>query len=194
MSRQGDNRGRRRNRNTAIPATQKVAARRRRAPGELYVAQTGDLAGAEVLLSAAGEAAGIVTGGLDAPGACWIAASVGDAAASSVGIVGIETIVDAAVIRTLAVAQAMRRRGIGAALVNAARKAAHTRGARRLYALGRRGDEYLLRFGFEQVAAAEMIDELAGTFTADYLRAHPDELARMDPLRLDISRDGVIER
>ena len=147
-----------------------------------------------MLLSAAGEAAGIVTGALDAPGACWIAASVGDTAASAVGIVGIETIVDAAVIRALAVARAMRRRGIGAALVNAARKAAHTRGARRLYALGRRGDEYLLRFGFEQVAAAEMIDELAGTFTADYLRAHPDELARMDPLRLDISRDGVIER
>jgi hypothetical protein len=39
-----------------------------------------------------------------------------------------------------------------------------------------------------------MIDDLAGTFTSDYLRAHPDELARMDPLRLDISRDGVIER
>ena len=54
--------------------------------------------------------------------------------------------------------------------------------------------EYLLRFGFERVAAADMIDDLAGTFTADYLRAHPDELARMDPLRLDISRDGVIER
>ncbi len=101
---------------------------------------------------------------------------------------------DAAVIRSLAVAEAMRRRGIGAALVNAARKAAHTRGARRLYALGRRGEEYLFRFGFERVAAAEMIDDLAGTFTADYLRAHPDELLLIDPLRLDISRDGVIER
>jgi N-acetylglutamate synthase-like GNAT family acetyltransferase len=79
-------------------------------------------------------------------------------------------------------------------LVKAARKAAHTRGARRLYALGRRGEEYLLRFGFERVAAIEMIDDLAGTFTADYLRTHPGELAWMDPLRLDISRDGVIER
>ena len=111
-----------------------------------------------------------------------------------VGVVGVETIVDAAVIRSLAVVEAMRRRGIGAALVNAARKAAHTRGARRLYALGRRGEEYLLRFGFERIAGTEMIDDLAGTFTADYLRAHPGELARMDPLRLDISRDGVIER
>lgn len=116
---------------------------------------------------------------------------MGEAAA---GVAGVETIVDAAVIRALAVAEAMRRRGVGAALVNAARKAAHTRGARRLYALGRRGEEYLLRFGFERVAAKEMIDDLAGAFTADYLRAHPGELARMDPLRLDISRDGVIER
>lgn len=102
--------------------------------------------------------------------------------------------VDAAVIRSLAVVEAMRRRGIGSALVDAARKAAHTRGARRLYALGRRGEEFMLRLGFERVAAAELIDDLAGTFTAEYLRVHPDELARIDPLRLDISRDGVIER
>jgi N-acetylglutamate synthase-like GNAT family acetyltransferase len=138
-----------------------------------------------------GESAGVVAGGLDTPGACWIAASVGDAI---VGVAGLETIVDAAVIRALAVAEAMRRRGIGAALVAAARKAAHTRGARRLYALGRRGEEYMLRFGFERVAATEMIDDLAGSFTAEYLRVHPGELARMDALRLDISRDGVIER
>lgn len=143
------------------------------------------------VLAAAGESAGIIAAGLDAPGACWIVASVDDAA---VGVAGVETIVDAAVIRALAVAEAMRRRGIGAALVNSARKAAHARGARRLYALGRRGQEYLLRFGFERVAGTELIDDLAGAFTADYLRAHPDELARMDPLRLDISRDGVIDR
>lgn len=143
------------------------------------------------ILAAAGEAGGIIAAGLDAPGACWIAASLGGAIS---GVVGVETIVDAAVIRSLAVAEAMRRRGIGAALVNAARKAAHTRGARRLYALGRRGEDYLLRFGFERIASMEMIDDLAGTFTADYLRAHPGELARMDPLRLDISRDGVIDR
>ncbi len=191
MPRQGDNRSRRRNRDTAIPATQKVAARRHRAPGELYVAQTADLAAAGAILADAGEAAGIITGGLDAPDACWIAASLGGAIA---GVVGVETIVDAAVIRSLAVVEPMRRRGIGAALVNAARKAAHTRGARRLYALGRRGENYLLRFGFERIAGTEMIDDLAGTLTADYLRAHPGELARMDPLRLDISRDGVIER
>ena len=138
MSRQGDNRRRRRKRNTAIPATQKVAARRRRAPGELYVAQTANLAAAEAILAAAGERAGIVAGGFDAPSGCWVAASVDGAV---VGVAGIETIVDAAVIRSLAVVEAMRRRGIASELVKAARKAAHTRGARRLYALGRRGEQ-----------------------------------------------------
>src|ERR1700730_1899798 len=100
----------------------------------------------------------MVPGGLDAPGACWIAASVGDAIA---GVAGIETIVDAAVIRSLVVVEAMRRRGIGAALINAARKAAHTRGARRLYALGRRGEDYLLRFGFERISGTQLTDDLA---------------------------------
>lgn len=138
-----------------------------------------------------GESAGIVAGGLDAPGTCWLAAFVGDAIA---GVAGIETVVDAAVMRALVVAAAMRRRGIGAALLGAARKAAHTRGARRLYALGGRGAAYLERFGFEVVAPSAMIDDLAGTFTGDCFRARPDELAGLGALRLDISRDGVIER
>jgi GNAT superfamily N-acetyltransferase len=207
MPGQGDSRNRRRNRDTAISATQKVAARRRRAPGELYVAQTDDLAAIEVLLVQAGESAGIAGGGLDAPGACWIGASLGDVGADAggragialAGVIGIETIVDTAVIRSLAVAQAMRRRGIGAALVGAARKAAHTRGARRLYALGPRGQDssgrdYLLRFGFEPVVPTAMLEDLDGTFTASYLRGHPERLARIDALGLDISRDGMIER
>jgi len=169
------------------------------------------LAAIEVLLVQAGESAGIAVGGLDAPGACWIGASIGDVGADAIGdaaggtgillagVIGIETIVDTAVIRSLAVAQAMRRRGIGAALVGAARKAAHTRGARRLYALGPRGQDssardYLLRFGFEPVIPTAMLEELDGTFTASYLRARPERLARIDALGLDISRDGMIVR
>lgn len=102
--------------------------------------------------------------------------------------------VDAAVIHSLAVVEAMRRRGIGSALVGAARKAAHTRGARRLYAIGGDGVGYLDRFGFERAAASEMVDNLAGTFIAGYLSAHPDAAAKLVTMRLDISRDGVIER
>lgn len=102
--------------------------------------------------------------------------------------------VDAAVIHSLAVVEPIRRRGIGAALVGAARKAAHTRGARRLYAICGDGVGYLHRFGFERASVGEMIDDLAGTFIAGYLSAHPEAAARLVTMRLDISRDGVIER
>src|SRR5258708_40174486 len=98
MPRQGHNRSRRRNRDTAIRATQKLAARRRRASGELYVAQTADLVAAGEILADVGEAAGIITGGLDPPGPCWIAASIGGAIS---GVVGAETKVDAAASRLL---------------------------------------------------------------------------------------------
>jgi N-acetylglutamate synthase-like GNAT family acetyltransferase len=88
----------------------------------------------------------------------------------------------------------MRRRGIGGALVIAARKAAHTRGARRLYALDGDGIGYLDRFGFERVTPSEMIDDLAGTFIAGYIGSRPEAFAQLAAMRLDISRDGVIER
>jgi N-acetylglutamate synthase-like GNAT family acetyltransferase len=89
----------------------------------------------------------------------------------------------------------MRGRGVGAALVAAARAAAHTRGAHRLYALAHDpADKYLARFGFAPVALSELLDALAGTFMADHVRTHPGELSGRRALCLDISRDGVIER
>jgi N-acetylglutamate synthase-like GNAT family acetyltransferase len=101
--------------------------------------------------------------------------------------------VDAAMVRWLVIAESARVLEICAALVGAARKAAHTRGARRLYALN--GNPlYMEHFGFERVPAAEMLNDLAGTAVANYLRARPDELARVTAQRLDISRDGIIER
>jgi N-acetylglutamate synthase-like GNAT family acetyltransferase len=143
------------------------------------------------MVADAGELTAIIVEGRDMPGVCWLAAWLNG---RMVGVVGIETIVDAAVMRSLAVVEAMRGRGIGVALVAAARKAALTRGARRLYAISRDAAEYLVRFGFERVAPAVLIDDLTGTFIADYLEAHPEELARLATLRLDISRDGMIER
>jgi len=168
-------------------ATRKI--RRRRAAGELTVEQTRDLARVATMLSAAGMAAD----GVESPGGCYLMAYVGDDVA---GVVGIEARVDAALIRSLLVIEPLRRRGIGAALISAARTAAHTRGARRLYALapGDGAARYLARFGFEPAAPEEMLDALAGTFMADYLRAHPGELARNQILLLDISNDGVVSR
>ena len=71
----------------------------------------------------------------------------------------------------------MRRREIGAALISAARTAAHTRGARTLYAIASDGAaaDYFARFGFAPAASGEMLRTLAGTFMADYLRKNPDD-------------------
>ena len=168
-------------------ATKKI--RRRRTAGELAVEQTRDLAQAASMLSAAG----MLAAGVESPGGCYLIAYVGDAVA---GVVGIEARVDSALIRSLMVVDAMRRRGIGAALVSAARTAAHTRGARTVYAIAPDSDSarYFARFGFAPAALEEVLEALAGTFMADYLRQHPDELARLRPLSLDIANDGVIQR
>jgi N-acetylglutamate synthase-like GNAT family acetyltransferase len=163
--------------------------RRRRAAGELAVAQTRDLAQAAKMLSAAG----MLAEGLESSGGCYLMAYVGAAVA---GVVGIEVRVDAALIRSLMVVDGMRRRGVGAALVAAARTAAHTRGARTLYALASDSDSarYFARFGFAPAALEEVLEALAGTFMADYVRQHRDECTQLRTLSLDIANDGVIER
>jgi N-acetylglutamate synthase-like GNAT family acetyltransferase len=171
---------------------EKVATRakkiRRRNDGELMVEQTRDMKTVAAML----EAAGMDIAGLDWPAGCYLMAYFGNQPA---GVVGVETQVDVALIRSLVVAEAMRHGGVGAALINAARLAAHTRGARWLYALT--SDEaagYLAHFGFMPVAIGEALDTLAGTFMADYIRSRPGEIARCAAFCLDISRDGVIIR
>jgi N-acetylglutamate synthase-like GNAT family acetyltransferase len=156
--------------------------------GEIVVAQTRDFGRVAAIL----EAAGMTAHGLALPAACCLMAYLGTEPA---GVVGIETKIDAALIRSLAVAEPIRGRGVGAALVDAARAAAHTRGARRLYALARgSADKYFVRIGFAPVALNELLDALAGTFMADHVRTHPGELSDCRALCMDISRDGVIER
>ncbi len=82
------------------------------------------------------------------PAGCYLLAYAG---AEAVGVVGVETVVDAGLISILMVIEPMRRRGIGAALLAAARKAAHTRGARQLFAIAS-DSGYLPRFGFAPIS------------------------------------------
>jgi N-acetylglutamate synthase-like GNAT family acetyltransferase len=162
--------------------------RRRRRDDEIVVEQTRDLAAVAVILRDAGTSAD----SLDRPGTCFVMAFRGD---QPVGIAAIETKVDAGLVESLWVVEAMRHRGIGAALVSAARAAAHTRGARRLFAFaGNTLGAYLQRFGFRPIARNEALDALTGMFATTYLRSHPDELARVSALVLDISQHGVIIR
>jgi len=163
-----------------------MAIRKHRA-GELVVEQTRDLAIVRAML----ERSGMTTEGIEWPAACYIVAYLGDEA---VGVIGVEPKIDAALIRSLWVNESMRRRGIGSALLAAARKAAHTRGARHLYLFGADAGGFFERRGFTAVAVGDVIAAIPGVPEVERIRAWPEELAREVGYHLDISGDGVIER
>lgn len=156
-------------------------------PGELAIEQTRELAVVRAML----ERAAMPSDGIDAPSSCYLLAYIGD---EPVGVVGIEPRLDAALIRSLYVVEAMRSRGIGAKLVAAARKAAHTRGARHLYLFSAEAGEFFRRLGFEQTPVAETVKAIRGAPQVEYYRVRPNDLAREMSWHLDISQDGVIER
>ena len=163
-----------------------MAIRKHRAR-ELVIEQTRDVARVREILTRAG----MITEGIEWPAACNIVAYFGD---DTVGVIGVESKIDAALIRSLYVDESMRGRGIGAALIAAARKAAHTRGARHLYLFIADAGELFERLGFERATVAAAMSALTGAPLVEYYRARPEELAREVAYHLDISSDGVIER
>ena len=163
-----------------------MAIRKHRA-GELVIEQTRDMELVRAMLARGG----LTTDGIEWPAACYLVAYFGD---DSVGVIGVEPKIDAALLRSLYVDEPMRRRGIGAALIMAARKAAHTRGARHLYCFSAAAGHVFERQGFATVPVAEVIAALPGVPEVEFFRARPDDLARELAYHLDISADGVIER
>jgi amino-acid N-acetyltransferase len=161
-----------------------MAIRKHRA-GELVIEQTRDIE----LVGAMLARGGLTTDGIEWPAACYLVAYFGD---DAVGVIGVEPKVDAALIRSLYVNESMRRRGIGASLIMAARKAAHTRGARHLYCFSAAPAQLFERQGFTTVPVADVIAALPGVPAVEFFRAHPNDLAHA--YHLDISTDGVIER
>ncbi len=133
----------------------------------------------------------MISEGVGWPPACYLLAYWGK---DPVGVIGVEPMLDCALIRSLCVKDSMRRRGIGAALIREARKAAHTRGARSLYLFSTGAGAYFGRFGFERVPVDQLVSALPGTPQVEYYRARPDELALEAAWFLDISKDGIIVR
>ncbi|HTR62685.1 MAG TPA: GNAT family N-acetyltransferase [Candidatus Binataceae bacterium] len=160
---------------------------RKHRPGEIVIEQTRDLPRVRKLL----ERGAMITEGIEWPPACYLLAFDGD---DAVGVVGVEPILDAALVRSLYVLQAHRRRGIGEQLVAAARKAAHTRGARQLYLFSTEAGGFFERLGFRRTSVTDLTAALKGTPQTDYYLARPPELAQEVVYCLDISRDGIIER
>jgi amino-acid N-acetyltransferase len=160
---------------------------RKHRAGELVIEQTRDLVCVSEMLARGG----LTTEGIEWPAACYLVAYVGD---DAVGVVGVEPKIDAALVRSLYVDESMRRRGIGAALIAAARKAAHTRGARHLYCFSIEAGQLFERHGFTKVPVADLVAALPGVPQVEFYRERPEELAREVAYYLDISGDGVIER
>jgi N-acetylglutamate synthase-like GNAT family acetyltransferase len=163
-----------------------MAIRKHRA-GELVIEQTRDIELVRAMLARGG----LTTNGIEWPAACYLLAYFGD---DAVGVIGVEPKIDAALVRSLYVNESMRGRGIGAALVAAARKAAHTRGARHLYLFSTDAGEFFERHGFTIVPVADVVAALPGVPQVEHYRARPDDLAHEVAYHLDISADGVIER
>ncbi len=162
-------------------------ALRKKQEGNLIVEQTRDLGVLRAMLSGAD----MLTEGLEWPPACYLVAYFGT---EPVGVIGVEPSLDAALLRSLYVVEAMRRHGIATELIAAARKAAHTRGARSLYLFSTDAGEFFKRFGFVQVPVAQLVAALGAAPQVKYYIARPDELAREVPWYLDISQDGIILR
>jgi N-acetylglutamate synthase-like GNAT family acetyltransferase len=163
-----------------------LAFRKHRA-GQIAIEQTRDLARVRKLL----EGGKMPADGIEWPPACYLLAFDGD---DTIGVVGVEPILDAALLRSLYVVEQYRHREIGRRLVAAARQAAHTRGARQLYLFGASAEGFFCRLGFKRAALEELSAALKGSPQTDYYLARPQELAGEVAFRLDISRDGIIER
>jgi N-acetylglutamate synthase-like GNAT family acetyltransferase len=153
----------------------------------MTIEQTRDLARVCKLL----EQGKMPADGVEWPPACYLLAFDGD---DAVGVVGVEPILDSALLRSLYVVEQHRHREIGRRLVMAARQAAHTRGARQLYLFGIGAEGFFSRLGFKRAALEELTAALKGSPQTDYYLARPQELAGAVAYWLDISRDGIIER
>lgn len=108
-------------------------------------------------------AAGVTIAEIGSADDCFLAAFEGD---DPVGIAGLATEVDAALLFILFVVPGRRRRGVGARLLAGVREAAQARGVRRLYAVALESSvDFFWRSGFASVNQSEMVETFSWTST-----------------------------
>jgi N-acetylglutamate synthase-like GNAT family acetyltransferase len=153
---------------------------RRRVSGDLTVEQTHDAAIIDAMLHRAAIAAAQI-GHLPE---CFLIAYLGD---EPVGIAGLETEVDVALVAPFFVVENMRRRRVGTHLLSAVRLAAHTRGARTLYVtVPSTYFGYFARFGFAMTSSADLVEVSRHVS----MRIRLDNVPQCGLLRLDLSGDA----
>ena len=167
-----------------MPVTPKKVHRRRR--GELTIEQTQDPA----LITTILRNAVMTVPEVERSDECFLVAYWGD---EPVGIAGLETNVDSALMGPFFVLDSMRRHGVGARLVTALRLAALSRGARRLYAaVPTRSVDYFARFGFAEVNPAELIEACPDGLVVR--QSLFDKTPQCRAVRVDLSWESVVER
>ena len=80
-----------------------------------------------------------------------------------VGVAGLEVCCDNALLRSVAVADAWRSRGLGRALVSRVVSDAEARGIRALYLLTTTAERYFPSFGFREITRAEVPQDIRET-------------------------------
>lgn len=159
---------------------------RRRQTGEVSIEQTQDplLIGAMLQRAEASLGTRVAENG-----DCFLIAYVGE---KPVGIAGLQTEVDAALMDPIFVVEEVRQRAIGLRLVHSVRRAAHVRGAQNLYTLVPPAlADYFVRLGFTEATRAELHQSFG---QASKLHLDGFDLEKCCALRLDLSQEGIIVR
>lgn len=102
---------------------------------------------------------------------------VADADGEIVGVAGLECCHDDALLRSVAVAQEWRSKGLGRALVTRAIAEAESRGIRALYLLTTTAEHYFPSFGFTKIARGAVPSDVRAT--VEFTTACPASAAVM---------------
>lgn len=90
----------------------------------------------------------------------FVVAEAGD---GIVGVAGLEVCCDNALLRSVAVADAWRSRGLGRALVSRVVSDAEARGIRAMYLLTTTAERYFPSFGFREITRDEVPEDIRAT-------------------------------